>query len=561
MPMAQNQRRVPADPVQPERAKPLTTLDLGNEPEGFVDEFTHCFTGECRVNVLQILFRINQVLTQNADLATLVSIILDGMRQQMRMQRGVMMLYDRHSDAIFIHDSFGLTEEERGRGIYAPGEGITGKVVETGKPIIIPRVIDSPDFLDRTRAHNKGRKQDKLAFFCVPIVLAQKVVGTICAERVYMNQRLLKQDAELLAMVASLIAPAVELYLIENVDKVRLETENRRLKSELKQRFRPANIIGNSKPMQEVYAMVHKVASTKATVLLLGESGVGKELVASALHYNSPVCDGPFIKANCAALPEALAESELFGHERGAFTSAVATHKGYFEQASGGTIFLDEVGELSLPTQAKLLRVLQERTFERVGGAKPVKVDVRIIAATNRNLAEMVAEGTFREDLFYRLNVFPITIPPLRDRGSDVITLADHFVTTYSAEIGKPIKRISTPAINMLMSYHWPGNVRELENVIERSVILAEEGVIHGYDLPPSLQTPTETGTGFSGTLEDRVTAVEYEMIVEALKASNGNVGQAATALGLTRRMLGLRMDRHGLTYKTFRTAGLRPRN
>ncbi|MBI5132642.1 MAG: sigma 54-interacting transcriptional regulator [Rhodopseudomonas palustris] len=529
------------------------------EPGVFVDEFSHCFTGECRVNVLQILFKINQVIADNADLTTLVSITLDGMRQQMRMQRGAMMLYDRHSDAIFIHDSFGLTEEERGRGIYAPGEGITGKVVQSGKPVIIPRLLEHPDFLDRTRAH-RGRKQDKLAFFCVPIIMARKVLGTICAERVYMNQRLLKQDAELLSMVASLIAPAVELYLIESVDKVRLEAENRRLKNELKQRFRPTNIIGNSKPMQEVYSLIHKVAATKATVLLLGESGVGKELVASALHYNSPAADGPFIKANCAALPEALAESELFGHEKGAFTSAIATHKGYFEQASGGTIFLDEVGELSLANQAKLLRVLQERTFERVGGSRPVKVDVRIVAATNRDLAEMVADGSFREDLFYRLNVFPITIPPLRERGSDVITLADHFVTTFAAETGKPIHRISTPAINMLMSYHWPGNVRELENVIERAVILAEEGVIHGYDLPPSLQLPVEAGASSSLSLEERIAAVEQEMIVEALKAANGKIGEAAAALGLTRRMMGVRMERHGLHYKTFRNAGPRTR-
>lgn len=540
----------------------MTTQELGldgDRPGVFLDEFTHCFTGECRVNVLQILFKINQVIAANADLATLVSIVLDGMQRQMRMKRGAMMLYDRRSDAIFIHDSFGLSDEEKGRGIYAPGEGITGKVVQSGKPVIIPRLLESPDFLDRTKAH-QGRNYDKLAFFCVPIVLAQKVLGTICAERVYMNQRLLTQDAELLSMIASLIAPAVELYLIENVDKVQLETENRRLKNELKQRFRPSNIIGNSKPMQEVYSLIQKVAATKATVLLLGESGVGKELVASAIHYNSPTADGPFIKANCAALPEALAESELFGHEKGAFTSAIATHKGYFEQASGGTIFLDEVGELSLPNQAKLLRVLQERTFERVGGSKSVKVDVRIIAATNRDLAEMVASGTFREDLFYRLNVFPITIPPLRERGSDVITLADHFVTTFSTENGKPIKRISTPAINMLMSYHWPGNVRELENVIERSVILAEEDVIHGYDLPPSLQMPIETGTGFALSLDDRIATVEQEMIIEALKASNGNVGEAAKVLGVTRRILGVRMERHGLDYKAFRTTASRAR-
>lgn len=526
--------------------------------DAFVDDFSHCFTGECRVNVLPILFRINKVIAENADLTTLLSIVLDGMRAQMKMQRGAIMLYDRDSDATFVHDSFGLSEQERGRGVYAPGEGLAARVVETGRPAVVPDLAGDRDAVGGTHPEPRG-KRARTAFFCVPIVLAGKVLGTICGERVYLSRRLMAHDVELLSMVASLIAPTVELHLVETIDKVRLETENRRLKSALKERFKPANIIGNSKPMQEVYGLIHKVAATKATVLLLGESGVGKELVANAIHYNSPCADGPFVKANCAALPEGLAESELFGHEKGAFTNAVAMHKGYFEQASGGTIFLDEVGELSLTTQAKLLRVLQEKTFERVGGSKPVKIEVRIIAATNRDLSEMVSQGAFREDLFYRLHVFPITIPPLRERGSDVVTLADHFVTMYSEEIGKPIRRLSTPAINMLMSYHWPGNVRELENVIERSVILAEEGVIHGYDLPPSLQTSTETDTGFGMTLEAKLAAVEYEMIVEALKASNGNIGQAAKELGLTRRMLGARMERHNLSYKTFRTSGARP--
>jgi len=528
------------------------TLDLNILD--FVDEFTHCFTGECRVNILPILFQINTEITRNPDLPTVIELILDVMRNRLRMQRGMLMLYDRSSATIFIHESFGLTEEQKARGIYSPGEGITGKVVESGKAIVVPHLRESPDFLDRTQAH-PDRTRARTAFFAVPISLGQKVLGTICGERVYINQRLLKQDVELVAMIASLIAPAVELYLIEKIDKVRLENENRRLKNALKRRFKPSNIIGNSKPMQAVYDLIGKVAATKATVLILGESGVGKELVANAIHYNSQSSEGPFIKANCAALPESLAESELFGHEKGSFTGALNMHKGYFEQADGGTIFLDEVGELSLTMQAKLLRVLQDRTFERVGGAKPVKVDLRIIAATNRDLSEMVAQGTFREDLYYRLNVFPITIPPLRERGSDVITLADHFVTVFSKENKREIKRISTPAINMLMAYHWPGNVRELENVIERSVILAEEGVIHSYDLPPSLQTPKESGTGFGASLEAKIRAVEHEMIVEALKNSNGNVGEAATELGLTRRMLGVRMERHNISYKSFRVS------
>lgn len=533
-----------------------TPLNTDFDVKDFVDEFTHCFTGECRVSILPVLAQINKVITDSADLPTLVAITLDVMRQRLRMARGIMMLYDRSSETIFIHESFGLTKEEEGRGIYAPGEGITGRVVETGQAIIVPRLGENTDFLDRTRSHS-GKRVSNAAFFCVPIVHAQKVLGTICAERVYMNQRLMRQDAEILGMLASLIAPAVELYLIENVDKVRLENENRRLKNALRQRFKPSNIIGTAKPMQEVYDLIQKVAATKATVLILGESGVGKELVANAIHYNSPSAEGPFIKANCAALPESLAESELFGHEKGSFTGAFSLHKGYFEQADGGTIFLDEVGELSLTMQAKLLRVLQEKAFERVGGSRPVKIDVRIIAATNRDLGEMVQNGTFREDLFYRLNVFPLTIPALRDRGTDVITLADHFVTVFATENNKSVKRISTPALNMLMSYHWPGNVRELENVMERAVILSEGEVIHAYDLPPSLQTSRESGTVLGGTLEARMRALEYEMIVEALKNTNGNVGEAARELGVSRRMLGVRMEKHALTYKTFRTAGL----
>jgi len=516
-------------------------------------DFTHCFTGECRVNVLPILHKIGHVSTRNADLSALLAIILEVMQQPLKMHRGMVMLYDRHSDTIGIHDSFGLTEEEKGRGIYAPGEGVTGKVVETGKAIVVPRLNESLDFLDRTRAHAE-RGSANASFICVPIMRAEKVLGTLCAERIYMSRRLLDQDVKLLATIASMIAPVVELYLLENIDKVRLENENRRLKNALKRRFKPSNIIGNSKPMQQVYEHIRKVAGTRATVLILGESGVGKELVASAIHYNSPYAEGPFVKSNCAAFPENLVESELFGHEKGSFTGAIATHKGCFEQANGGTIFLDEVGELSLANQAKLLRVLQERSFKRIGGINPVRVELRIITATNRNLIEMVENGTFREDLYYRLNVFCITLPPLRERGSDVITLADHYVNRFAAENGKSVKRIATPALNMLMSYHWPGNVRELENVIESAVILSDDGVIHSYDLPPSLQTSRESGTTNALSLEDKLRAVEYEMIVEALKNNNGNVGETAKELGLTRRMLGIRMQRHRISYKTFRT-------
>ena len=392
-----------------------------------------------------------------------------------------------------------------------------------------------------------------MSFLCVPIVRRHKVLGTISAERTYDNDVLLNLDVKLIGVIAAILAQAVGIYLLENVDRVSLINENRRLHSALKERFRPANIIGNSKGMRELSALIEKAARTKTTILILGEGGVGKELAAKAIHYSGINQDGPLVRFNCAAPTESSIESELFGHEEGSFTDATSFRKGRFEEASGGTIFLDEIGELRLSIQAKILRVLQEKTFERVGGNHPVKVEVRVVAATSRNLAEMVEKGEFREDLLHRLNVFPITIPPLRERGSDIIALADHFVQRYSAETGKEIKRICAPALNMMMSYHWPGNVRELENVIERASILAEDGVIHGYNLPPSLQTPILSATAPKGDLDARLGVIEYEMIVDALKTRGGNMTEAARELGLTRRILGLRMKKYGASYKDYR--------
>lgn len=511
-----------------------------------------CRNLECRAQVFPLLFQMSNVIAESADLSHALIILLQIMEQQMKITCGMVSLFHNKTGKIIIHQSFGLTEEEEARGVYSLGEGITGKVVESCKPIILHKISEESGFLHRTRSLKYGIESE-FSFICVPILRGRKVLGTIGAERIYDSTRLLEQDVELLSTIASMLAPAVELYLLEHVDKVKLENENRRLNEALRERFRPSNIIGNSKPMQEVYALIQKITKMKTTVLVLGESGVGKELVASAIHYNGPLSDGPFVKFNCAALPEGIIESELFGHEKGSFTGAASFRKGRFEEADAGTIFLDEVGELSLGMQAKLLRVLQEKTFERVGGNQPIKVDIRIVAATNRDLATMAEKGEFREDLFYRLNVFPITIPPLRERSSDIITLADHFLLHYAKESGKEIKRISTPALNMLMSYHWPGNVRELENVIERAVILTDDDVIHGYNLPPSLQTSVLTGAACLSGLEAKLDAVEYEMLVESLKMHCGNVTEAARELGLSRRMLGLRMKKHSINYRNYR--------
>jgi len=299
--------------------------------------------------------------------------------------------------------------------------------------------------------------------------------------------------------------------------------------------------------------MISQVSKSNATVLIRGESGTGKELVANSIHYNSLREKNPFIKVNCAALPATLIESELFGHEKGAFTGAIKQKIGKFELAHKGTIFLDEIGSIGLDIQANLLRILQEKEFERVGGHRTLKTDVRIIAATNKNLERAVEEETFRGDLYYRLNVFPIYMPPLRARKTDILLLADYFLEKYAAENHKDIKRFSTPAIDMLMEYHWPGNVRELENCIERAVLLCEEGVIHSYHLPPTLQTGKESDTVPSLSLEDAVASLEKEMIIDALKNTGGNVTMATQILQTTVRKFAYKAQKYGVDYRQYR--------
>jgi Nif-specific regulatory protein len=305
--------------------------------------------------------------------------------------------------------------------------------------------------------------------------------------------------------------------------------------------------------MREVYEQVTQVARTNTTVLLRGESGTGKEMIAHAIHYNSLRAGKPFIKVSCAALPETLIESELFGYERGAFTGAMSRKKGRFELADGGTLFLDEIGDLNASTQIKLLRALQEREFERLGSTETIKVNVRLIAATNKDLEKAIEKGQFRADLYYRLNVFTIFMPPLRERKPDVLLLADHFLEKYGREHHKHIKRISTPAIDMLTSYHWPGNVRELENIIERAVVVCDSSVIHGHHLPPTLQTAEGSGTVTRLSLAQSVAAYESDIIQDALKTARGNRAKAAKLLHTTERILGYKIKKYGIDCERFR--------
>lgn len=505
------------------------------------------------VKELSLLFEISETLSSSLDLREVAGPLLKTMAQSLGMLRGTLTLLNREIGEISIEIAHGLSKSQRGQGRYKVGEGITGRVVQTGKPAVIPKISEDPSFLNRTGARHFAQDQE-ISFICVPITIGSEVVGTLSADRLYSETISLDEDLRLLTIIASLIAQTVRLRQAAEEERLRLTEENTRLQAALKGNDHPSNIISNSRVMQNVFEQIAQVSKSQATVIIRGESGTGKELVVSSIHFSSLRAQKPLIKVNCAALPGSIIESELFGHERGAFTGALNRRKGRFELAEGGTIFLDEIGDLSPATQVKLLRVLQEREFERVGGTKTIQADVRVIAATNRNLEELMVHGLFRQDLYYRLNVFAIHIPPLRDRKSDILLLADHFAERYAKAYHKNICRISTLAIDMLMAYHWPGNVRELENCIERAVLLSEDGVIHGHHLPPTLQTAESSGAIEHVSLKTSMQNLEREMLLDALISSKGNKAKSARMLGLTERILGLRLQEYGIDFRRFRT-------
>jgi Nif-specific regulatory protein len=501
---------------------------------------------------LECLSLISEALSSSLDLRSTLQEIFQILSDRMGMSRGTVTLLNPRSGELAIEVAHGLSPEEQQRGRYRVGEGITGRVVESGEPMAIPRIGDEPLFLDRTRSRKKLRKEN-ISFLCVPIKLGRNTLGALSADRLFTEGVSPNEDLRFLIIIASMVGQAVKLHQVLDDEKERLIGENIKLHQELQERYRFQNIVGNSRKMQEVFQAIAQVSPSDATVLIRGESGTGKELVANAIHYNSGRAKGPFVKVSCAALPESLIESELFGHERGAFTGALAAKRGRFETAHGGTIFLDEVGDLSPTVQVKLLRVIQERAFERLGSSRTVQVDVRIIAATHQDLEEAIRQGRFREDLYYRLNVFPIYMPPLRDRKTDILLLGEHFLEKYCRQYGKQIRRISTPAIDMLMAYHWPGNVRELENWLERAVIVCNEEVIYSYQFPATLQTAEATGTQVRAPLRTAVGQFERELIVDALKSARGNRSKAARLLHTTDRILGYKIRLYRVEPRKYR--------
>jgi Nif-specific regulatory protein len=503
------------------------------------------------VRKLSTLLEASQALSSTLDLKEGLVRVLDTLGRHHGAIRGTVVLLNEQTGDVELQASSGaVTPGKRVR--YRIGEGITGRVVETGSPIVVPRVSREPTFLNRA-AERPELAEQELSYVSAPITLAGKTVGAIGIDLHFKADRDYHRTAKFLGVVASMIAQAVKVHRLIEAERQRLVDENTHLKQELKERYDFSNLIGTSGPMRQVYEQIAQVARTNTTVLLRGESGTGKELIAHAIHYNSPRAKKPFIKVSCAALPHDLIESELFGYERGAFTGAQASKKGRFELAEGGTLFLDEIGELNLATQIKLLRVLQEREFERLGGTETIRANIRLVAATNKDLEKAIAAGEFREDLYYRLNVFSIYVPPLRDRRTDITLLADYFVEKFAREHGKSVKRISTPAIDMLASYHWPGNVRELANVIERAVVVSEGQALHSHHLPPTLQTAEASGTAQSATLAESIAAFEKDALQDALKSAKGNRAKAARLLSTTERIFNYRVRKYGIDWKRFK--------
>jgi Nif-specific regulatory protein len=498
---------------------------------------------------LGILYQISQAAaTHPHTVSELLIEVLDIMETELEVSRGTFTLRKPDTEIFVIEASRGLTADEKKRGQYKLGEGITGRVAQTGQSALIPDISKDPRFLNLT----KSRTGNPTAFICVPVIYRKAVIGTMSIDlSITTDVEALRRYQRFLELVANILAEAVASIREELEEREGLISENEKLRRQLGDRYRMHNIIGNCSAMRSVYEQIVQVANSTATVLIRGESGTGKELVARAVHYGSERRNNAFISVNCAALPENLIESELFGHEKGAFTGATQQRKGRFELANGGTIFLDEIGDISPAVQVRLLRVLQEKTFERVGSSECVSVNVRVLAATSRNLEKEISEEKFREDLYYRLNVFPIILPPLRERRSDIMLLADHFLQKYGEMYGKSIKRISTSAINMMMAYHWPGNVRELENCIERAVLTASDEVIHGYNLPPSLQTSDETQTSIfprdGAELKTMVESYEKEILIDALKKHRGNAAASARYLNTTQRIINYRIQKLGI--------------
>ena len=530
-----------------------------------------------RTTELSTLYEISRLLSAGGDLGKALTAALRVLHSFLDLAGGTLLLEERGTGRLRVAASLHARPANPAAASLLP-DGLTAQILRHGLPLVIP---EGEDDSPRATAGGRSGRRDSPGgtLLGVPIRAKGEPVGVLVATRAPgEGAGSFNDDLRVLTVVSSLIGQAVQAEREAGPPPTpaaapplshaaRLGTPGERAVAlpctAASARFSDA-IVGRGPRMQEVFEAVARVSPSHATVLLRGESGTGKELIARAIHLQGPRAAGPFIKVNCAALPESLLESELFGHERGAFTGAVQARKGRFELADRGTLFLDEIGDMPLGTQAKLLRVIQEKRFERLGGSRTLTVDVRIIAATNRHLERAVAEGAFREDLYYRLNVLPILLPPLRERREDIPALVEHFLTHLNAENGKQV-RITGRTLQALLDYPWPGNVRELENVIERLVVLAQRNLVLPEDLPPVITAAAHTsGAGgrdaggtrpagpgtrdpARGTVGTRLRDLEREAILAALDRAGGVQARAAEYLGITPRQIRYRLRKFGI--------------
>ncbi|HSV14786.1 MAG TPA: sigma 54-interacting transcriptional regulator [Tepidisphaeraceae bacterium] len=520
---------------------------------------------------IPILTEIGTILSATLELREAFGKIMQIISDKLNMHRGALVLLDESTGRLRTEAAAGMTPEEIERGKYALGEGVTGNVVATGRARIVPDVRAEPDFLNRTGRLNP-EAEGAMSFLCVPIRIEGRTAGALSVDKPFESEDQLQGDHAFLTIIAAFLAQAIQINRMVMRQKEELLEENAQLRAQVRDRYRFENIIGDSPAMHEVFATVGQVANSRATVLLLGETGTGKEMIAKAIHYNSPRKEKPFVRVNCGALTGTLLESELFGHVRGSFTGAIRDKMGRFEAADGGTIFLDEIGTLEPQLQVKLLRVLQEREFERVGDTQTVKVDVRVIAATNVDLQEEVAKGSFREDLFYRLNVVSIYLPPLRNRREDIPRLIDYFLDKYNGMNDRRLRRISRDMLNVLLRYPWPGNVRELENAIERAVVLSNDEDFTEELLPLSVRMfaaqrrtnqASESIESLTRRLADQaivdyemregeiyqlvIDQIEHALIDRALNKCGGVKTKAADFLGINRNTLNKKVKELGI--------------
>jgi Nif-specific regulatory protein len=498
--------------------------------------------GGCdRTIELMVLRKICETMVQFTGQDELLQRILRMLESNLGVIRGTVLLVGSDKEHLIVGAAHGLSEPAKLSAVYHRGEGIVGKVLTTGEPAVVRCIADEPAFQSRIFERSPEWRKT-LGFVCVPIRLASETIGVLSVDDPGLREQAdLSELKDFLGIVARLIAHDVQYRRQLKQAREALECENERLRCLVNTQAQQRKMAGVSDAIRHVQMRIQQVAGTQATVLIRGESGTGKELVASAIHYSSPRACKPFVRVNCAALNENLFESELFGHEKGSFTGATVRRIGRLEEASGGTLFLDEIGEISTAMQAKLLRVLQEREFERVGGNETLTADVRIIAATNRNLEEAMRTDQFRADLYYRINVFPIRLPALRERPSDIPVLASHFVQKYANLMTKPQPQVAAETLRVLAGYTWPGNVRELENCIEYAVLLCSGTLLLPEHLPQSLHahTPSPTAPSADDTkLKSRVRQMESAVLQEALKKRNGNVCAVAREIGITPRMV-----------------------